>query len=94
MKPRIGSLRPECPDDAIAIEGVTRRAFASHPHSRQTEHFVVRALRKADALTISLMAELSSRVVGHIAFSPVSISDGSALPQGEVTFHAAFSAEG
>lgn len=33
------------------------------------------ALRKANALTISLVAE-QAQVVGHIAFSPVIISDG------------------
>jgi len=70
-------IRPERPDDAASIEEVTRQAFATHPHSRQTEHFIVRALREANALTISLVAELSGQVVGHIAFSPVAISDGS-----------------
>lgn len=29
-------------------------------------------------LTISLVAELDGRVVGHIAFSPVTMSDGTA----------------
>jgi len=34
-------------------------------------------LRAAGALTISLVAEAGGKVVGHIAFSPVTISDGS-----------------
>jgi len=34
-------------------------------------------LRTAGALTVSLVAEIGGRVVGHIAFSPVTISDGS-----------------
>jgi putative acetyltransferase len=34
-------------------------------------------LRAANALTISLVAEVGGKVVGHIAFSPVTISDGS-----------------
>ena len=34
------------------------------------------ALRAAEALTVSLVAELDGRVIGHIAFSPVAISDG------------------
>jgi len=34
-------------------------------------------LRDANALTISLVAVVGKRVVGHIAFSPVTISDGS-----------------
>jgi hypothetical protein len=33
-------------------------------------------LRAADALKISLVAEIDGRVVGHIAFSPVRVSDG------------------
>jgi putative acetyltransferase len=37
---------------------------------------VILALRKAGALTVSLVAEMEGHVVGHIAFSPVTISDG------------------
>lgn len=70
-------IRPERPDDVVAIEEVTRQAFASHPHSRQTERFIIRALREADALSLSLVAEVSGQVVGHIAFSPAAMSDGS-----------------
>jgi putative acetyltransferase len=43
--------------------------------SNQTEQFIITALRAAKALTVSLVAELDDRVVGHIAFSPVTISD-------------------
>ena len=35
------------------------------------------ALRASNALTLSLVAEIDGRVVGHIAFPPVTISDGS-----------------
>ena len=45
--------------------------------SHQTEEFIVKALRDANALTISLVAVAGKKVVGHIAFSPVTISDGS-----------------
>lgn len=69
-------IRPECKSDEDAIGEVTRQAFASHPYSSHTEHFIVGALREANALTISLVAEQSGQVVGHIAFSPVTISDG------------------
>jgi putative acetyltransferase len=44
--------------------------------SGHTEQFIVEALRKAGALSVSLVAERDGRVVGHIAFSPVSLSDG------------------
>ena len=47
---------------------------------RQDKHlpFIIQALRRAGALTISLVAEVDGKVAGHIAFSPVQISDGAA----------------
>ena len=62
--------------DSKAISEVTRAAFRTLPISNHTEQFIIHALRKANALTISLIAEIEGHVVGHIAFSPVSISDG------------------
>jgi putative acetyltransferase len=44
--------------------------------SNHTEQFIIEALRDAKALTVSLVAELDGRVIGHIAFSPVTMSDG------------------
>jgi putative acetyltransferase len=70
-------IRPETPADVAAITEVTVAAFATLEISQHTEQFVIEALRKAGALTLSLVAELEGRVVGHIAFSPVSVSDGS-----------------
>lgn len=70
-------IRKESDSDVEAIAEVTKAAFETCPYSRQTEPFIVSALRNANALTISLVAELDNRVVGHIAFSPVTISDGS-----------------
>ena len=55
---------------------MTVAAFRTLKISDHTEQFVIEALRAADALTVSLVAELDGRVVGHIAFSPVGISDG------------------
>ncbi|MBU0965867.1 MAG: N-acetyltransferase [Proteobacteria bacterium] len=70
-------IRPETPADIEAISTVTIAAFENHPISHQTEQFIITALRAAHALTLSLVAELDGQVVGHIAFSPVTISDGS-----------------
>ena len=67
-------IRPETPADAAAIEAITMAAFAEHPHSKQTEHRLIAALRAADALTVSLVAEVDGEVVGHVAFSPVTIA--------------------
>ena len=69
-------IRNEKPSDIEAIAKVTKVAFEDHPFSQQTEHFIIRDLRAAGALTISLVTEVDGRVVGHIAFSPVTISDG------------------
>jgi putative acetyltransferase len=71
-------IRPESPDDVAAIRAVTVAAFLNAPHTDHTEHFIVDALRKAGALTLSFVAEQDGEVAGHVAASPVSISDGSA----------------
>ena len=69
-------VRRETPEDIEAITEVTIAAFTDHPISNMTEHFIVRALRGSGALTVSLVAEIDGRVFGHVAFSPVTISDG------------------
>ncbi|SPA42750.1 GCN5-related N-acetyltransferase, Putative acetyltransferase [Cupriavidus taiwanensis] len=71
-------IRSERPDDAHAITEVTQAAFAVATHSSGTEQLIITALRAAGQLRISLVAELSGQVVGHVAISPVDISDGSA----------------
>jgi putative acetyltransferase len=70
-------IRNEEESDIEAILQITKAAFQNHPYSHQTEQFIITALRKANALTISLVAQFGKKVVGHIAFSPISISDGS-----------------
>lgn len=70
-------IRKETVADIKAITDVTIAAFKTLPISNQTEHFIIHALRAANALTISLVAVLDGRIVGHIAFSPIAISDGS-----------------
>ena len=69
-------LRKETVADIEAITEVTIAAFKHHPISNQTEQFIIHALRSAGALTLSLVAEIDGRIVGHIAFSMVVISDG------------------
>lgn len=69
-------LRHEAPTDCAAISGVIERAFAGHPHSSRTEQLIVDALRSSGALSLSLVAERDGLILGHIAFSPVTIGDG------------------
>ncbi len=71
-------IRLETPADIEAISEVTKLAFENHPYSQGTEPFIVCALRAAGVLTFSLVAEIDGAVVGHVAFSPVTFSDGSA----------------
>lgn len=75
MIPQI-TVRKETSGDIAAITGVTIAAFKTLEISNQTEHFIIEALRDAKALTLSLVAEVDGRIAGHIAFSPVTISDG------------------
>ncbi len=69
-------IRPENNDDHNAISEATITAFEDHPFSQKTEHLIIDELREANALTVSLVAVINEQVIGHIAFSPVSISDG------------------
>ncbi len=67
-------IRPENPQDISAIDQITLAAFDGKPYSNQTEHLVVNGLRNAGALSVSLVAEVRGKVVGHIGFSLVSIN--------------------
>ena len=70
-------VRPEREGDIDAIRTLTETAFRTAPHADGTEHLIIDRLRAAGALTLSLVAEADGTIVGHVAFSPVSLSDGS-----------------
>lgn len=70
-------IRVEKESDIKAIFDITKDAFENHVVSQQTEQFIINALRSDSALSISLVAEIDEKVVGHIAFSLATISDGS-----------------
>ncbi|WP_447748274.1 GNAT family N-acetyltransferase [Pseudomonas nicosulfuronedens] len=72
------NIRPERPEDVSVIREVTTAAFAVAEHSSGTEAAIVDALRTAGALSISLVATVDGEVVGHVAFSPVTL-DGADL---------------
>ena len=71
------TIRPERLADVAIIAEITRDAFGADPHGSHTEHFIIESLRRNHALSVSLVAEVVGQVAGHIAFSPVKISDGS-----------------
>ena len=70
-------IRPERAQDIAAIHALTREAFAHAPHRGGTEQDVVDALRAAGALSVSRVAEGADGLIGHVALSPVTLSDGS-----------------
>jgi putative acetyltransferase len=75
MNPKI-IIRNEEDADVDAITEVTVAAFKTLEISNHTEQFIIEALRANNALTVSLIAEVDKHVVGHVSFSPVTISDG------------------
>ena len=66
-------IREERPGDQIAIGNITAEAFAAVEHSNQTEPQIVERLRASGDLTSSLVAIIDGALVGHVAFSPVTI---------------------
>lgn len=66
-------IRPETPADEQGIEDVTLAAFMGLFTNTPTEHLIVNGLRNSGALSLSLIAEMGERIVGHVAFSVVTI---------------------
>ncbi len=70
------TIRPETAGDGATIFALTEAAFRDMPFSDGDEQHLVDGLRTDGDLALSLVAEDADRIVGHIAFSPVTISDG------------------
>ena len=70
------AIRSEVPSDISTIRNLTKVSFSNAPHTDHTEQLIIYRLRTDDALTMSLVAEDEGELVGHVAASPVSISDG------------------
>jgi putative acetyltransferase len=69
-------IRLERPEDETTIHALTEAAFKGRPFSDGTEAEVIDSLRSAGALALSLVATEGDEILGHVAFSPVSINDG------------------
>ena len=63
------TIRPERAEDHVAIHQIHTLAFG-----QSNEADLVDALRHQTALSISLVAVQDNQLVGHIAFSPVTIT--------------------
>ena len=66
----------ETDSDIQAIIENAKAAFENHPYSAGTEQFIAGTLRVANVLTISLVAEVEGKALGHAPVSPVIMSDG------------------
>ncbi len=71
-------IRKEAPSDVEAIEAVIVTAFLNAAHTDHTEQFIVNALRNSGQLSVSLVADDNGAVIGHVAVSPVTVSNGAA----------------
>jgi predicted N-acetyltransferase YhbS len=70
------TIRPELDRDDVATGNIIRAAFSGMPYADGDEAELVEALRRENALSVSLVAELAGTVIGQIAFSPAMASDG------------------
>ena len=68
-------IRDERPEDVHAIYAITQVAFEPMPYSDGDEQDLINALRDDGALAVSLVAERNAEIVGHIAFSRVTIDN-------------------
>lgn len=68
-------LRPERPGEEDQIYQLTKSAFDGVAYSDGSEPDIVNRLRSDGDLAISLVALAEERIVGHVAFSPVSITE-------------------
>ena len=69
-------IRPEVEADYERVHAITEAAFAPMPFSNVSEPRVIRTLREDSDVTLALVAQMDSRPVGHIMFSPIKVTDG------------------
>lgn len=71
------TIRAEQPGDAAAIAALTEAAFRASLHGYGGEAAIIERLRADGDLALSLVLENMDRaIIGHVAFSPAEISDG------------------
>jgi putative acetyltransferase len=73
-------IRPARAEDAGAIDGVIRAAFAATGHGYQGEADLVRMIEADGDALVSLVADASGAIAGHVLFSRMyGEADGAAL---------------
>jgi putative acetyltransferase len=71
------TIRDERPGDEAPIAALTEVAFRTVRYSDGSESAIIERLRAAGDLALSLVVENSDQaIIGHVAFSRVTISDG------------------
>lgn len=70
------TIRAEHSADIAAIGTVIDAAFSNSRHGLNKEPRIVALLRESNALVISLVALSAEQILGHVAISAVTISDG------------------
>lgn len=66
-------IRNERGGDEDAIHRLTLAAFEPMPFSDGSEAPIIKSLRASGDLTLALVAEEDGAIIGHVAFSPVTI---------------------
>jgi putative acetyltransferase len=74
VRPDAVSVRPEAPTDAMAIDEIVSTAFLAE-FGTTTESALIRTMRERGELVadLTLVAEQHGRIIGHIAFSEVTL---------------------
>ncbi len=85
-------IREEKATDHKVVEDLIHAAFKGQPYSDQSEHMLVRRLRKSPAFIpgLSLVAEDQNRVIGHILFTRIKIAQAVSLALAPVSVHPQF----
>ena len=70
-------LRQENHADRLEVESLVEKAFQGLDFSDQTEHLLVKRLRKSDSFVpeLSIVTELDGKIVGHILLTKIQIAD-------------------
>ena len=68
------NIRCELPSDIPEIRRITELAFREMSYAAGDEQDVIDRLRSSNALSLSLVAAEENRVIGHAAFSPVTLN--------------------
>jgi len=89
-------IRKETVSDIDVISEITKAAFANLPISQHTEEFIIKALRRANALTISLVAEVGGKVFveGVLQEYVLALPFDGNNACGTILFHEGFAAKG